>query len=1399
MKNDKKQKNHNNDSSASSDRESYDNNQKETGIKFYLSDENTSDGQATPSTSTGKKYEEVSYLDIFTRPSFNTTQKKPNSDSIIIKDESGKKEYDYPVNIFKHFLFTWTHKVLTAANKKPQLEISDLGTFSPDYMPEKFLAEIKKTWDYVSKKTNNLPLIKSLFLENYCNFILIFLGNIFVCGMETLNVLLYRSVILYLDKDPQTSPLFSLSNSIILLLVNKFFYNFLFRLYETTTITLSYKLMVQLDALIYDKLLRTSIYANVSEGSLVNFIQIDCESFGEYFTYSPATLVLPIQIVFFLYLLFSYFGYAFFFGLLSLILITLLSFYFQSLRNNAQDLLFEKKERRMKTTTQAFEIIKVVKLYSWENYFTNKIKKEREEELKSLKTMQIYSLLIKCLFWSTSPIMSFVSICSYKWIYGDINLSNLLTSLFIFHTLSDPLSLLPEYLIGLATSMISLKRIEIFLNKKECNPDQIIHKYETDNDELAVEIDNLDFGIIKKNQEFQTDEDEENENNQNIELQEIKNDNEKKENLLVNKEKNDENKEEEIITLLENIDLKIEKGQLIGIVGKVGSGKTSLLNAILNNLDILNNPTNKKIKINGSISYVPQKAWILADTVRENILFRKKYDETKYKKAVELSRLDVDFELLKAGDMTQVSDNGDNLSGGQKARINIARAVYNDSDIYLFDDPFSALDAFVSKTIFENLILDYLKGKTILLVTHSIQFIPFMNKVILLNEGKINFFGNAEDAMKLDFYKDNFSGKVEKKNEEKKEKEKYISNKVLSEMENTEQEDTLITLKKIIKKPGRRRSKIESKFAYKKLSKFQSFSIIFSYCGGCCFLIGILLFFLILVICDSSSNYAIAEWSDKSNAEIDINTIDYNINTNNDKYFYYYLITKLLGIILIFIKSYVVVLGLIAFNKKMYNSLLHKLMRAPINLFHDIVAKSHIFNRFSKDMENSTKFFDSFDYGLSFLFNLITAIGFTIIFYWKSIFIIPILIILEYYLYRYYAKCAKDLFVLESFSRLPILSGFSETLSGLSSVRAYDYEKIFQKIYHQKLHDLYRVLKYQNGTLSWFALNVDLIGFLLLFFVLVCAWFLRDSVNTTLLGVLLNYVLQFVEKNFYFFDKFNINERMAHSLESCEAYTHIVQEAPLEKPMDEKLRKKKFPQTGNIEFINYSVKYRPDTKIVLNNLNIKIISGQKIGVVGRTGSGKSTLCLCLFRILEPTTGKILIDNIDISLIGLSLLREIITVIPQDPTLIEGTLRENLDPASKFNDDEILFQVNLIGLAYLIEDKGLEFEIKEGGTNLSAGEKQLICMVRAILRKSKIIIMDEATSSVDYGTESLIQKTVINGLKGSTIITIAHRIKTIINYDRIFVFDKGYLIEDDTPKNLIDKKGAFYNLYIKAQI
>jgi ABC-type multidrug transport system fused ATPase/permease subunit len=1382
-----------------------------------------------------------SYLNIFLRPSFHRLSNNPSleyqSKTPNIPEQESENEkqskYDYPVNIIKRFLYTWAKKIISIANNKPKLEISDLGKFSPDLYPDKFLSQIKPIWEKVSKTTKNSPLIKALLLQNTWMIILIFIGNLFVCSSETLNVLLYRHVILNLDNTTEKEPLLSLLTTIILLLINKFIYNFIFRLYETITVSNSYRIITQLYALIYDKLLRTSLYANVSEVSVKNFIQIDAENFGEFFTYTPGAMVLSFQIMFFMYLLFYYLGFCFLFSLASLLAILILSNYLQKMRTKYRKLVIEKKARRMKTTTQAFKIIKIVKLYSWEKYFIKKITEERNEELKYYKKLNMINAFINSLYWSTEPIMSFVSIWAYDYFNEKMNLSNVLTGLFIFHTLADPLFLLPEYINGLKDTLLSLKRIEIFLNKKEYNPTEIIKNIIPNNEKYAIEINGLDFGIIKKKGEFEKGDEEiennnfnlNNKNNKNkfeiegaeeIELQDLELDknsksedntyDNKEEKLLTNnyyfKENNDIKinikeisksesiSEIEIIELLKRIDLKIEKGNLIGIVGPIGSGKTCLLNAILNNLDVLNNPTSQKIKINGTIAYVPQKSWIFNDTIRNNIIFKRPFNPEKYKIIINICRLIPDFDLFKNGDMTLINDKGENLSESQKTRINIARAVYSDSDIYLFDDPLSSLDSHVGDSIFNDLIKKYLKNKTILIATQSLQYIPFMNKVIYIDNGKIISYGKPEDTMNLPFLKNALTPQERRKYSEISTKQKFTKDKIISEYEDTEQEimasDAMINHIKSSSQYHKYKKK-ENLNSYKEPSRFQSYKLIFSYCGGDFFIFSILFLCFLWRMADSMSDFIITKWSSLSD----------EVKPKNN-YFNIYLITKLLGIIFIFVRSYIVINGLVNFNKSMHETLLLRLMRAPINLFHDIVNKSHILNRFSKDLDDSTKFFHSFNYALTLLFDSLSAIIISVIFNWKCIFIIPFIIFVQNYLYNYYKICSKKLFNLESFTRLSILSCFSETLTGLSSIRCYyDYAEKFRKDYHQKLHNFYRVLIYQNGSLSWFALNIDLVGFCYLFFIFVVIYLMRNTASPGTIGVLLYYVLKLVKKNFYFYEQYYQNERMSKSLESCQAYTQIVQEAPLVLKTDTILIRYNFPRTGKIEFKNFSVRYRPETELILKNLSFIIKSGEKIGVVGKTGSGKSNLTLCLFRILEPTYGTILIDNVDITKIGLSLLRQIITIIPQDPTLIEGTLRENLDPAGKFNDEEMIFNMNLIGLAYLMEEKGLDFEIKEYGKNLSVGERQLICMVRAILRKSKIIVMDEATSNIDYNTEKLIQKTILKILRGSTIITIAHRINTILDYDKIFVLDKGELIEEGTPRQLIDKKGNFYQLYTKA--
>ena len=396
----------------------------------------------------------------------------------------------------------------------------------------------------------------------------------------------------------------------------------------------------------------------------------------------------------------------------------------------------------------------------------------------------------------------------------------------------------------------------------------------------------------------------------------------------------------------------------------------------------------------------------------------------------------------------------------------------------------------------------------------------------------------------------------------------------------------------------------------------------------------------------------------------------------------------------------------------------------------------------------------------------------------------------------------KDISRLEGNYRTPLIGVFSETLSGLNIIRSFQYEDNFINKFYNKMDDYFKICIFQSGISGWYGIILDMISFILLTFILISCLLFKEKYNPQSIGLLLSYSLNLIEHLFNFMGRFSRLSKMLISVERCENFTKIVQEKYPILPTDENLPKyptnnekeTTFISKGKISFQDYSVKYRPNTPLVLKNLTFDIKPSEKIGVVGRTGSGKSTLCLSLFRLLEANSGKISIDGIDISEIGLETLRKNLTIIPQEPILIEGTLRENIDPSNCYTDKEIINMLGEVGLDEFFVNKNLDYKIENNGINISIGEKQLICIARALLKKTKIVLMDEATANIDYKTETFLQNSINKGMKDCTVLTIAHRIKTIINYDKILVLNNGEIVELDSPQNLLNKKGLFYQLY-----
>ena len=545
------------------------------------------------------------------------------------------------------------------------------------------------------------------------------------------------------------------------------------------------------------------------------------------------------------------------------------------------------------------------------------------------------------------------------------------------------------------------------------------------------------------------------------------------------------------------------------------------------------------------------------------------------------------------------------------------------------------------------------------------------------------------------------------------------------------------------------------------------------------------------------SNYYLSSWSSLtglSNRDNNIRLIIYTLISSS-------------GVLCIIFRQRFMQQAYLTFYIKVHDILIDKLLLAPVNLFHDITPRGNIITRLSKDLVDSARINNILSGTIRVVFQILGSVVVCTIFNYWTLPIIIIIFAIEVYFSLYILQPMREISRMEGRYRTPLIGAFTETIYGLHVIRAYQYEKNFVDKFNKRMNDHFKILIYQSGIKGCYGTYIDLISFLLLTFILISCCVFKEKYSSQSIGLLLTYAINLIDHLYDFMERFSRLSQRLVGLERIISYTKIVQEQYPVLITDKDLKQypinnnksTTFISQGKITFSNYSVKYRPNTPIVLKNLNFEINPKEKIGVVGRTGSGKSTLCLCMFRILEAQNGSIFIDDIDISKIGLEILRKNLTIIPQEPTLIEGTLRENVDPEQIFEDEKILTTLKDVGLDDFMEDKSLDYNIENNGNNISIGEKQLICIARALIKKSKIILMDEATANIDYKTETFLQNSINKELKDCTVITIAHRIKTIINYDKILVLNNGEMVEFDSPANLLEKKGLFYQLYKESVV
>jgi len=726
--------------------------------------------------------------------------------------------------------------------------------------------------------------------------------------------------------------------------------------------------------------------------------------------------------------------------------------------------------------------------------------------------------------------------------------------------------------------------------------------------------------------------------------------------------------------------------------------------------------------------------------------------------------------------------------------------VYSQAMIYILDDPLSAVDTHVGAHIFEKVIgpNGILKDKCKVFVTHAIQYLPNCDHVVCMKDGAIEEQGDYNKLLGLD---GPFSKFVEEHGNKTKEEEVEVERtksrpksrmattpikmeKMPSPTKTKGDSNSLNSSKSDEKSPL-----IGSKLIEKeKTQKGKVLGIIyrkyFAAIGICTFTL-LCLMYLLAYTANVGTNYWLKEWSDG------------NPLFTTDVYIGVYGALGVAYSLLILVSSVSLAFGAIKASTRFHSNMLNAIARAPSSYF-DTTPMGRIVNRFSQDIytvdEMLPRTLSSFISCFMQVLSTVVVISISSVTFLAAV--VPLAIIF-FLIQRYYIQTSRQLKRLESVSRSPIYAHFSETLAGVASIVAYDKTVLFVAENENKVD--FNLQAYYPGVAAnrWLAMRLEFLGNCIIFFAALFSVFEDDNIDASTVGLALTYAMSVTQT-------LNWMVRMATELETnivaverIEEYTKVEVELPAILPHRPGFS---WPTHGVIEFQDYSVRYREGLDLALANMSFTVTQGEKIGIVGRTGAGKSTMAMALLRLLEPAAGKIIIDDEDISKIGLDDLRSKVTIIPQDAVLFAGSVRKNIDPFHAFDDSAIWDALETSHLKKVISKlpAKLEAEVAEGGSNFSAGQRQLICLARAVLRKSKILILDEATAACDLDTDDLIQKTIRREFVDTTVLTIAHRLNTIMDSNRVMVLDKGKIAEMDTPANLISNPLSIFRSMVASE-
>ncbi|KAM4717797.1 multidrug resistance-associated protein 1 [Anableps anableps] len=1088
-------------------------------------------------------------------------------------------------------------------------------------------------------------------------------------------------------------------------------------------------------------------------GEIVNLMSVDAQRFMDLVTYINMVWSAPLQVVLALYFLWQNLGPSVLAGVAVMVLMVPINAVIAMKTKTYQVAQMKSKDSRIKLMNEMLNGIKVLKLYAWEKAFLEKVSEIRESELRVLKKAA-YLGAMSTFTWVCAPFLVALSTFAVYVLIDDQNVldaQKAFVSLALFNILRFPLNMLPMVISSIVQVSVSLKRLRVFLSHEELQEDSVEHKTLAGSPHSISVVDGV-FSWSRAES-----------------------------------------------PTLKRLNVCIPEGSLVAVVGHVGSGKSSLLSALLGEMDKLEG----SVAVKGSVAYVPQQAWIQNSTLKENIMFGQERREDWYKHVVEACALQPDLEILPAGDETEIGEKGVNLSGGQKQRVSLARAVYCDRAVYLLDDPLSAVDAHVGKHIFDHVIgpQGILKDKTRVLVTHGLSYLPQTDLILVMVDGEITEVGSYQQLMvkegafaeflrtyaTVDQSEDGdlkTAPKSGAKAVENGDVPALISGPAVnSESKKSPQCNDAKELNKKAKNPETAKLTEADKASTGrvKLSVFWAYLKAIGVVLSCISL----LLFLTHHLVSLFSNYWLSLWTD----DPVVNGTQPYRHVRLGVYGGFGLTQG----VAVFGYSLSMSIGGIMASRYLHKSLLYDVLRSPMSFF-EKTPSGNLVNRFAKEMDTIDSLIPSIiKMFLGSMFNVLSSCVIILFATPLVAIIIPFLGLLYFFVQRFYVASSRQLKRLESVSRSPIYTHFNETLLGTSVIRAFGEQERFIHESDQRVD--YNQKAYYPSIVAnrWLAIRLEFVGNCIVTFAALFAVIARENLSPGIMGLSISYALQLTASLTWLVRMSSDVETNIVAVEKVKEYCSTRKEAEWEH--EAPTVPPGWPTQGCIDIRGFGLRYRHDLDLAIRNITITISGGEKVGIVGRTGAGKSSLTLGLFRIIEASEGHIFIDGVDIAKLGLHELRSRITIIPQDPVLFSGSLRMNLDPFEHYSDEEIWRALEFSHLKNFVSSlpNKLSHECSEGGENLSVGQRQLLCLARALLRKTKVLVLDEATAAVDMETDNLIQSTIRSQFDDCTVLTIAHRLNTIMDYTRVLVLDKGQMAEFDSPSSLIAHRGAFYNM------